>query len=206
MTALTRPEVLSPWADTGDKTEPSGSEVSAGWPLTGLAPSRQRFNWVLWYATQGLRYLSSRGIADYSADETYQQHALCIGDDGRIYRSRINSNTGHTPSSSPTQWEVFEADIQSAGGNISIPGGLILKTTTLSSATAGPVTWTFTDAFPTACLFAVAVPIVATPNGYDVAALASAPSSSSVQFNRRHGSAGSDFAANFSLLCLAVGW
>jgi hypothetical protein len=46
-----------------------------------------------------------RGLADYDAAEKYMTGARIIGDDGKTYKSIVDSNTGHTPSSSPTQWE-----------------------------------------------------------------------------------------------------
>lgn len=103
--ALTKPSVLPPWADAGDKVQPTNAEIQTGWPLSNVPPSRQRFNWLLNWLMNGVRYLTRRGMPDYAADETYAIGDRVIGDDGKTYRSIQAANTGNTPSSSPLWWE-----------------------------------------------------------------------------------------------------
>lgn len=103
--ALTRPVIIPPWAETGDKsTQPSDSDIQAGWPLTTTPPSRQKFNWLLNFLANGVRYLTNHGTAEYSASETYPKYAICIGDDGRLYQSIQASNLNNTPSTSSSYW------------------------------------------------------------------------------------------------------
>jgi hypothetical protein len=80
------------------------ADVQAGWPLSGTPPSRQRFNFALLWPWNAIRYFMQRGIVDYDAAETYQTNARIIGDDGNTYKSIVDANTGHTPSTSPTYW------------------------------------------------------------------------------------------------------
>lgn len=103
--ALTKPSVLPPWADAGDKVQPTNAEIQTGWPLSNVPPSRQRFNWLLNWLMNGVRYITRRGMPDYGADETYLTGDRVIGDDGKTYRSLQDANTGHTPSTSPLWWE-----------------------------------------------------------------------------------------------------
>lgn len=103
--ALTKPPVLPAWAEAGDKVQPSNAEIQAGWPLSNVPPSRQRFNWLLNFLANGIRYLTRRGMPDYGADETYMIGDRVIGDDGKTYRSIQDNNTGNTPSASPLWWE-----------------------------------------------------------------------------------------------------
>lgn len=104
--ALTRPPVLPVWADTGDKTQPSDLDIAAGWPVTSIPPSRQRFNWFFNWAANAVRYFSRRGIPDWIATETFE-----IGDiqrslvDGKTYRSIVAANINFEPSANPTKWE-----------------------------------------------------------------------------------------------------
>jgi len=105
--ALTKPPVLPPWAEAGDKVQPSNAEIQAGWPLSTIPPSRQRFNWLLNFLANGVRYFSRRGLPDYDAAETYMTGDRIIGDDGKTYRSLIDNNIGQTPSISPTKWELW---------------------------------------------------------------------------------------------------
>lgn len=103
--ALTKPTVLPVWADAGDKVQPSNTELPIGWPLSNTPPARQRWNWVLNWLMNGVRYFTRRGMPDYGADETYMIGDRVIGDDGKTYRSIQDNNTGHTPSSSSAWWE-----------------------------------------------------------------------------------------------------
>lgn len=103
--AITKPPVLPAWAETGDKVQPTNAELQAGWPLSAIPPSRQRFNWILNFCANAVRYFSRRSIADYDAAETYMAGDRIIGDDGKTYVSLLDNNTANTPSTSPTKWE-----------------------------------------------------------------------------------------------------
>ncbi len=105
--AITKPPVLPAWAESGDKVTPSNAEIQVGWPLSSIPPSRQRFNWLLNFLANGIRYFSRRGLPDYDAAETYMTGDRIIGDDGKTYRSLIDNNTAQTPSTSPTKWEEW---------------------------------------------------------------------------------------------------
>lgn len=105
--AITKPPVLPSWAEAGDKVQPSNAEIQAGWPLSSIPPSRQRFNWVLNFLANGIRYFSRRGLPDYDADETYMIGDRVIGDDGKTYRSIRDNNINHAPSASPMWWEEW---------------------------------------------------------------------------------------------------
>jgi hypothetical protein len=106
--AITKPAVLPPWAENAanpaDIVQPTNEQIQAGWPLSTTPPSRQRFNWVLNFCANAVRYFSRRGIADYDAAETYEIGDLTRGDNGLLYRSQTATNINHTPSTSPTQW------------------------------------------------------------------------------------------------------
>jgi hypothetical protein len=103
--SLIKPPVLPTWADSGDQVQPSNAEIQVGWPLTNTPPARQRWNWLLNYLMNGVRYFARRGMPDYGADETYMTGDRVIGDDGKTYRSIQDTNLNHTPSSSPLWWE-----------------------------------------------------------------------------------------------------
>lgn len=103
--ALTKPPVLPPWAEAGDKVQPTNAELQTGWPLSNTPPARQRWNWILNFLANGIRYLTRRGMPDYGADETYMIGDRVIGDDGKTYRSIQDNNTGNAPSASPLWWE-----------------------------------------------------------------------------------------------------
>jgi hypothetical protein len=105
--ALTKPPVLPPWAEAGDKVQPTNAEIQTGWPLSNTPPARQRWNWILNFLANGVRYLTRRGLSDYGADETYMVGDRVIGDDGNTYRSIQDNNINHAPSASPLWWEEW---------------------------------------------------------------------------------------------------
>ncbi|MBU0601142.1 MAG: hypothetical protein KKD25_01925 [Gammaproteobacteria bacterium] len=104
--AITKPEVLPPWADSGDKVQPSNAEIETGWPSSAVPPSRQRFNWALNYCMNGVRYLTRRGIPDWDSDETYATGDRVIGPTGQTYQA-LTANTNKTPASNPSDWATW---------------------------------------------------------------------------------------------------
>lgn len=174
---ITKPPVLPAWADSGDKVQPTNAEISAGWPASNTPPSRQRFNWIFNYCANAVRYFCRRGIPDYDNAETYMTGDRVIGDDGNTYRSKIDSNIGHTPSTSATQWEVwgltnnqadaritngFSVKSHAATGYQKMPGGLILQWG-LGNTSGTSATITFPIPFPNACFFASGSDLEAVP-------------------------------------------
>lgn len=103
--ALIKPPVLPTWAESGDQVQPSNAEIQVGWPLSNTPPARQRWNWLLNYLMNGVRYFARRGLPDYDAAETYKIGDVIIGDDGKTYRSLQDANTGNTPSTATAWWE-----------------------------------------------------------------------------------------------------
>ncbi|MDQ7745458.1 hypothetical protein [Hydrogenophaga pseudoflava] len=78
--------------------------MSAGWPVTNIPPSRQRFNWILNLLHNGVRYLTRRGLPDWSASEAYEVGDRCLAANGLTYRC-ILANTNVEPSSDALRWE-----------------------------------------------------------------------------------------------------
>lgn len=120
--AITKPPVVPPWADTAapgaDIVQPSDEDISAGWQQSSTPPSRQRFNWILNFLANAVRYFSRRGIVDWDASETYMSGDIVRGDNGRLYRSLQDSNTNHLPSAvGSAWWGSLETVTPSSGDN-----------------------------------------------------------------------------------------
>jgi hypothetical protein len=118
--AITKPPVLPAWADAGDKVQPSNAELSVGWPVSSTPPSRQRFNWILNFVANAVRYLSRRGLVDYDAAETYMTGDCVIGDDGKTYRSLADYNSAQIPSTSPNKWERWGMRLSELDGYVAL--------------------------------------------------------------------------------------
>lgn len=117
--ALTKPPVLPPWAETApDNTQPTNPELQAGWPLSALPPTRQRFNWILNFLANGVRYLTRRGIADWASTEPYEVGDYARGGDGNTYRA-IADHTNQAPPNA-TYWELWglrQVDVRAESHN-----------------------------------------------------------------------------------------
>lgn len=109
MTVYTKPLVKPAWGESkttpADMITPTDPEIGIGWPLSAVPPSRQRFNWVLNYASNAVRYLMQRGLVEWDAAETYSLHSKVTGPDGLSYKSLQAANIGNTPDSAPSFWE-----------------------------------------------------------------------------------------------------
>jgi len=84
--------------------QPTNEQIADGWPLSTTPPSRQRWNWFLNYVMNAVRYFSRRGVVDYDAAETYMDHDMVRGSNGALYRSLLDSNTNHDPTSTSGWW------------------------------------------------------------------------------------------------------
>ena len=68
--------------------------------------------WAFSIRTTALRALDNNNakiitFGAYNNATGYAINDVIVGDDGQIYFSRIASNTGNTPSTSPTQWTLY---------------------------------------------------------------------------------------------------
>lgn len=103
MTDYTRPNVLPVWAESGDVVQPTSPEIGAGWPLTNVPPSRQRFNWILNWIANGVRYLLQVGVSAWDSGETYRIGSR-VQHSGLTYVA-LTANTNKNPSTAATDWE-----------------------------------------------------------------------------------------------------
>lgn len=106
MTQYTKPTVLPAWAESAggaDVLQPSNAEIQAGWPLSNVPPSRKRFNWVLKYLAQGVRYILQRGMPEWDAAEDYRINDRVMGSDGKTYKC-IQAGINKDPTTQTAYW------------------------------------------------------------------------------------------------------
>ena len=83
------------------------SDFFRGWGIVGVNenPTKQDFNAFAFTATQLIAYLHQMGIAEWNTDQEYHSESRTIGNDGAIYRSLTDSNTGNDPTTDDgTNW------------------------------------------------------------------------------------------------------
>lgn len=112
MTQYTKPTVLPAWGESAggaDVLQPSNAEIQAGWPLTNVPPSRKRFNWILKYLAQGVRYLMQMGIPLWDAAEDYPVNARVMGSNGKTYRA-LQTSINQDPTTATAYWALWGVD------------------------------------------------------------------------------------------------
>lgn len=112
MTQYMKPTVLPAWAESAggaDVLQPSNAEIQAGWPLSNVPPSRKRFNWVLKYLAQGVRYLLQRGIPEWDSAEDYRVNDRVQGSNGKTYRC-IQAGINQNPTTQTAYWALWGSD------------------------------------------------------------------------------------------------
>jgi hypothetical protein len=112
--SITKPKVRRAWASAGaprDVVDPGDAFAATGWQPSDIPPARQFLNWILNYCSNGIRYFSRRGIADYDVEECYFAGDIVRGDDGFVYQSIANENIKNTPSASPKTWVPLQMKI-----------------------------------------------------------------------------------------------
>lgn len=112
MTQYTKPTPLPAWAESAggaDVLQPSNAEIQAGWPLTSVPPSRKRFNWILKYLAQGVRYLMQMGIPLWDAAEDYPVNARVMGSNGKTYKA-LQTSINQDPTTAAAYWQLWGTD------------------------------------------------------------------------------------------------
>lgn len=104
MTDYNRPDSVPAWAESGDKVQPTNAELQVGWPLTNVPPSRQRFNWLLNWLSNAVRYFLQIGVSEWNEAETYRTGSR-VQYDGLTYVSLVDDNAGNQPDTSTVEWE-----------------------------------------------------------------------------------------------------
>jgi hypothetical protein len=129
----TKPAVRNAWADTAvaitDIVDPGNAYVTQGWLQNPVPPPRQYFNWLLNWSAAGIRYFMQRGIVSWDALETYQIGAI-VNQGNALYQSKINANTGNTPSSfTGTQWGAINGFVYATPTTTANIASYVLATT-----------------------------------------------------------------------------
>lgn len=83
-------------------------------------PGSDEWNWVTNYVSAGVLHCFIYGIAIWDVDETYVENTY-INRNGVIYKSRVGTNLGNVPESSPNQWhdirKPLPIEISSSGSH-----------------------------------------------------------------------------------------
>ena len=110
--AFTKPNVNTPWAETGEIISPSGSKVAQGW--IEEIPDFEFENWIQNRSDQFNAHINQYGfpvwdsVTEYLADKSYAQ-----GSDGLVYRA-VTTNTNKNPLTNSSDWALaFDAPVTS---------------------------------------------------------------------------------------------
>jgi hypothetical protein len=108
MTAYAKPPVKPAWAESAsnpaDIVTMTDADVQSGWPLSPTPPSRQRFNYILNFCANAIRYFCQRGLPDWDAAESYTTGAIVRDTaNGLTYQALVNT-INQRPSTNPAVW------------------------------------------------------------------------------------------------------
>lgn len=93
-------------SQANDLTSQINADFLRGWGIVGPSdqPALEDFNAAMYTHGQLHAYLHQVGIAEYNATQEYHIGSV-TNVAGVIYVSKIDNNTGNTPSSSPSAWD-----------------------------------------------------------------------------------------------------
>lgn len=134
--AITKPNVVNAWGQSGVLTDPGVAKTQLGWVVE--TPAYQTFNWLLNRQDVFNQHVNERGIAEWDALTTYIKGSKVTSTSGNTYKSVINGNLGNNPhTSSESLWIQDSQDeeyldrgwaataiVQPAGVTIYVPGDL----------------------------------------------------------------------------------
>jgi hypothetical protein len=104
-----KPAIVPAWAETAaspvDKLQPADADIAGGWPQSAVPPSRQRFNWILSWLANAIRYFMQRGLSDWDPAELYSRGARVIAADNKSYECIADTSIGNPPPTSPGFWK-----------------------------------------------------------------------------------------------------
>ena len=136
MTQYTKPTVLPAWGESAggaDVLQPTNAEIQAGWSLSNVPPSRKRFNWILKYLAQGVRYMMQMGIPVWDSTEDYPVNARVMGSDGKTYKC-ILTGINKDPTTQPTYWTRWGFTLAELAAEQTTPAQFDNSTKTVTTA------------------------------------------------------------------------
>jgi hypothetical protein len=112
------------------------ADFKKGWEIVGLNdnPTKQDFN-AMGYTLGALTsYLYQMGIAEHNVSQEYKLNGLCIGTDGTIYQSLVDSNIGNALND-VSKWKNVTESYVTLTGDQTIAGTKTFSSNPISSAT-----------------------------------------------------------------------
>ena len=106
---MARKTIETVWAADNPSAieEPSTSKQQEGY--SAEKPPYQYHNWKFNQYSSMLQDAEKNGVMSWLTDTSYNQGGLCLGSDGIVYQSQIDSNQGNDPTTDGgTNWQVFD--------------------------------------------------------------------------------------------------
>jgi hypothetical protein len=103
-------------AQANDLTSQINPDFLRGWGIVGPAdqPALEDFNGAMYTHGQLLAYLHQAGVPEYNSAQEYHIGSI-TNSGGSLFVSRVNTNIGNTPLSSPTQWRNLDTAAPNVG-------------------------------------------------------------------------------------------
>lgn len=101
MTDISKLDMTKIWAASGDKVQPSDSQIASGWLVQQVA--RQTWNWFENRQDQNIAYLLQKCFPEWDSTTEYIINKSYVQRGGVIYKA-IATTTGVDPTGNPASW------------------------------------------------------------------------------------------------------
>lgn len=101
---VSKPDISIAWGSTGGVVEPTDTKKGDGFIVEKV--TYQMLNWISNREDRYLQHVNAEGIPVWDANTEY--YIGCLAKDPtnkKIYRSKVDSNSGNQPSTASTEWE-----------------------------------------------------------------------------------------------------
>lgn len=106
MTDYAKPPVSPAFSEAGDNSDPPTlAEIQGGWPKSATPATRQRWNWLMNWMSNGIRYQMQTGIPEWDTAEAYRAGSF-VQYGGKLWLGQ-RANTGIQPGTSDLDWKEF---------------------------------------------------------------------------------------------------
>ena len=112
MTDIIKLDMTKIWAASGDKVQPSDSQIASGWLVQQVA--RQTWNWFENRQDQNIAYMLQKGIPEWDSTTEYIINKSYVQRGNIIYKA-IATTTGVDPTGNPASWVKAFVESSSAG-------------------------------------------------------------------------------------------
>lgn len=106
---MAKPTILPAWDTTEvNSVEPDQDHKDEGWLAPGGVPEKPKFQTFNFWQNNVYKWINAlniSGVLLWDSTTIYVITSYVVGSNGKLYKSKVGSNQGNDPTSSPANWE-----------------------------------------------------------------------------------------------------